>query len=127
MSTNQPKNQKQPNRRFNYYWIYGAIAIFLIGLQFFQFGSSPSKNMTEDRLFGLIEAGDVKKVDIVNDKNVEVYLKDESVKKDKFKEDRIPENGPQYSFNISIGGGFEDRLRQQKTPEHDFDIDNTER
>ena len=28
--------------------IYGAIAIFLIGLQFFQFGSSPSKNMTED-------------------------------------------------------------------------------
>ncbi|MCB0798627.1 MAG: ATP-dependent zinc metalloprotease FtsH, partial [Chitinophagales bacterium] len=31
------------------------------------------------------------------------------------------------SFNISIGGGFEDRLRQQKTPEHDFDIDNTER
>ncbi|MCB9032153.1 MAG: ATP-dependent metallopeptidase FtsH/Yme1/Tma family protein [Chitinophagales bacterium] len=127
MSTNQPKNQKQPNRRFNYYWIYGAIAIFLIGLQFFQFGSSPSKNMTEDRLFGLIEAGDVKKVDIVNDKNVEVYLKEESVKKDKFKEDRIPENGPQYSFNISIGGGFEDRLRQQKTPEHDFDIDNTER
>ena len=113
MSTNQPKNQKQPNRRFNYYWIYGAIAIFLIGLQFFQFGSSPSKNMTEDGSSASSRPA-MKKVDIVNDKNVEVYLKEE--KRQERQIQRGPHSGERSAvfFNISIGGGFEDRLRQQK-------------
>lgn len=127
MSNNQPIKPKQPNKRFNYYWIYGAIAVFLIGLQFFQFGGKPSQNMTEDKLFAMIADGDVEKVDIVNDKEVEVYMKAESLKKEKYKEDKLPENGPQYSFLISLSGGFEERLRAQKTLGYTFDIENSER
>lgn len=127
MSINQPSKPKQPNKRFNYYWIYGAIAVFLIALQFFQFGGKPSQNMTEDKLFAMIAAGDVEKVDIVNDKEVEVYMKAESLKKEQYKEDKLPENGPQYSFLISLSGGFEERLRAQKTLGYTFDIENSER
>jgi AFG3 family protein len=127
MSINQPSKPKQPNKRFNYYWIYGAIAVFLIALQFFQFGGKPSQNMTEDKLFAMIAAGDVEKVDIVNDKEVEVYMKAESLKKEQYKEDKLPENGPQYSFLISLSGGFEERLRAQKTLGYEFEIENSER
>ena len=123
---NQP-NQR-PNRRFNLYWIYGAIGLFLILMNFLPLGASPSKNMTEERLFRLIEAGDVRKVDIVNDKEVEVYLESGSVGNEEFNDDKIAGEGPHYAFNINIGGGFEERLRSTKeTSGQSFEIGSTTR
>ena len=73
--------------------------------------------MTEDQLFGLIEAGDVKEGGHLNDKTEKKLPQDkESVRKDhKFKEDRIPETIVWSVFlQHQRSGGFEDRLRQQK-------------
>jgi AFG3 family protein len=117
MSTNQNKNTpKQPNKRFNFYWVYGAIAIFLIALQFLPLGGGPSKNITESKLYNqMLADGDVDSIVIVNGTLVEVYIREDRLKKDLYQKDKVPEVGPHYAMEISLNSNFEDRLEKAQT------------
>ena len=51
---NQDNNNKKGNRlgggsdeppKFNYYWIYGFIALLLLGLNFYQFSNANAKDL----------------------------------------------------------------------------------
>ena len=64
-----PKNPK-----FNYYWIYGLLALLLIGFQVFQFRSSNSDVTNEQDFFKMVKDGDVEKIIIVNNEQVEVFI-----------------------------------------------------
>ena len=77
---NNKPEQKKP--RFNAYWIYIAIFLLFIGLQFFG-GSSlsaPAKTTQAD-FQSYLEAGDVAKVEIINKKIARVYLTEEAKQK----------------------------------------------
>ncbi len=111
MSTNQNKTPKTPNKKFNFYWIYAAIAVFLIALQFYQFSGTPSKNITESKLYNqMLAEGDVDSIVIVNGTLVEVWIREDRLKKDIYQKDKVPETGPQYALEISLNSNFEDRL-----------------
>ncbi len=64
-----PKNPK-----FNYYWIYGLLALLLIGFQIFTFRSSNSEVTNEQDFFEMVKDGDVERIIIVNNEQVEVYI-----------------------------------------------------
>jgi cell division protease FtsH len=96
-----------PNKRFNFYWVYAAIVIAFIGIQIFgSFGRSSYSTNFRD-FTEMLEAGDVAKVKIVNEKEVQVYIKKDAIEnKDRYK--KLREDGvkggsaglPQYTFEM---------------------------
>ncbi len=114
---NQNKNKQTPQKKFNFYWIYGLIAVVLIGFQFFPFQGSPielkdiSKFNTE-----MLQKGDVNRIVIVNDEFAEIYIKPDQLKKEPYIKDKVPEKGPQYKYKVIAVDVFINQLNEyQKT------------
>lgn len=105
--------------KFNYYWIYGILAVLLLALNFIRFPST--HNISQNQLFTMIDSGDVQKITIVNNDFAEVYIKKDSLKKEihtKNKVDQSPlggENpGPHYSLTISSAERFQQDLQKEE-------------
>lgn len=105
-----PKNPK-----FNYYWLYAIIAVLIIGLNVFQFsaGSSPTDELTFFK--DMVKSGDVAKIVVVNEKDVQVYIKKDSLGKEEYtKVAKSPlggdNPGPHYSFEIVGPDRFMEKL-----------------
>ncbi len=77
----KPGMGKKPGGKsgFNWYWIYGLILIGLLALQFLNFDSSERINQKD--FAEMLRAGDIEKVQIVNDNLVEVTVNPDSLKK----------------------------------------------
>ena len=103
--------KKNEQKGINLYWIYGAIAIFFIGLQFFNsFSSSVEKITKNEFLNEFLNENEVEKVVIINNEFVEVFIKESKLNKDKHK--GIQKIGPHYYFNITSGEQFEEDLKE---------------
>ena len=103
--------KKNEQKGINLYWIYGAIAIFFIGLQFFNsFSSSVEKITKNEFLNEFLNENEVEKVVIINNEFVEVFIKESKLNKDKHK--GIHKIGPHYYFNITSGEQFEEDLKE---------------
>lgn len=69
-------DKKGGKKGFNFYWIYGAIALGFILLQVFASSTSPSKTIQWGELQEIIRKGDAAKIVVVNkDELAEVYIK----------------------------------------------------
>ena len=93
----KPGMGKKPGGKsgFNWYWIYGLILIGLLALQFLNFDSSERINQKD--FAEMLRAGDIEKVQIVNDNLVEVTVNPDSLeKKERYAEIR----------NQKFGGGL---------------------
>ncbi len=115
---NQNKNDKAPKNRgggFNFMWVYGAIFLLFVGMSVFQYMSHPAKPTSYGKLTTFLEGNDVEKIKIINEKDVYIYIKAESLKKEDFEEVAKPqlgegENpGPHYYFEMPAET-FEKRL-----------------
>lgn len=99
-----------PNKKFNFYWIYIAMALFLIGLNFFQFGGTP-KAVTENKLYkDMLMKGHIERIVIVNNEFAEIYIKQDSLALEPYKGDNVSKSGPQYRIEVDQNGKFEERL-----------------
>jgi cell division protease FtsH len=97
------------NSKFNVYWIWGAIAVVLLGFNFFgpRFAGTGDK-INPDFFYNLVAQGDVEKVVVFSNKNiVRVTIHADSLKKTYIqnqlnpKKDKQPSpNGPHFQFNI---------------------------
>jgi cell division protease FtsH len=108
MENNQsnPENKKPGGFRFNPYWIYGALFLILMAMLFLPKNTGQSTNWKETR--EMILQGDVKKIVVVNDRFVEVYLTQEAVQQKRYKgvrkrQDYMGATEPNYSFEIEKG------------------------
>jgi len=122
MAKKQPNNKLEPKKpKFSAYWIYAAIIIIFLGLNYFGGGgfSEPAKtNPAEFETF--LKDGDVKKVVIVNRNQANVYLTKEAQNKDVHKkatEHELFETGetPAYSFEFGDLQNFENKIQGIKT------------
>lgn len=109
-------NGGEPKRRFNLYWVYAFIFLFLIGLQFFSDGNVPSEKKTFQDLTAWIEKDEVKEVRIINQQEILIYIKEDALKNDEQFKDVAntrfsdePNPGPHYSFSMPAQI-FEERL-----------------
>lgn len=105
-----------PNKRFNFYWVYAAIFIAFIGIQIFGSFTQASTTIDFREFTTMVEDGDVSKVKIVNEKQIQVFIKKEAInEKEKYKE--LKDNGvgassgPQYSFEMPFEA-FNTSLRE---------------
>jgi cell division protease FtsH len=108
---NKNKGAKGSSGGFNFFWIYGIIAVVLISLNLFT-ASKPTDEISSDKfLTNVAPKGHVDKLIIVNESEARVTIKKDSLKyyfKDPKKE--ASENGPHLTFNIGNSQVFYSQL-----------------
>jgi len=112
---NQKKQQKQP--QFNQYWIFGSIVLVFLLLNVFSgAGSQISSTTTPSKFFEFASNGDVEKIEIINKREVFVYLTRDARIKDEHKNTTknsllsIASKNPNYRFEFGDLQNFENKL-----------------
>ncbi|WP_394751179.1 ATP-dependent zinc metalloprotease FtsH [Spongiimicrobium salis] len=119
------ENKTNPGKkpRFSSWWIYGTIAVILIGLQFFNSDSfSNTEKTTTSELQEFLRNGDIEKILIItNMRQAKIFLTDEAmekaVHKDVSKKSFPLTQGisPQYLVNYGDLQNFENEIKNIKT------------
>jgi cell division protease FtsH len=111
------KDKKKPKTlKFNIYWIYAIIAVLFFAVQILNSSSNIKDSSWQEVNREMLQKKEVKKLEIVNDKYVNVYIKKESLKREFHKDVRTnpiskTENiGPHYVFQIGSDDVFYDQL-----------------
>lgn len=106
---NSPKI-KIPKVKFNFYWIYGLLAIVFIGLQVMNWGGT-TKTVGWGELKTMLESQDVEKILLVNKELAEIYIKKDKISQPKYKDVRdsktIGTPTAQYVYTIGSVESFE--------------------
>jgi len=86
MAKDKNTNPKKP--KFSSWWIYGTIAILILGFQFFSSSNfSNAKKTSASELLEFLRNGDVDKVLIIsNTRQAKIFLTDEALEKDVHKD-----------------------------------------
>ena len=110
---NKPNSRKPNLPKFNFYWIYGIIAIVMIGLYFMPRDFS-KKTTWSDVRNNMVLTHDVDKIIVVNKEKAEIYIKKASLNNSKYKDVKsqgsFSEVGPQYYFEIGDVTTFEKNM-----------------
>jgi AFG3 family protein len=97
--------------KFNYYWIYGIIALMLLALNFYQFSNPNTKKMDRNVFTSALKNQDIGKLEVVNEKFAYVYLKETALDKEIYKDvtdTRFGKSneGPHYNFETGPAEAF---------------------
>ena len=121
MSKQKPNKKIEPKKpKFSAYWIYGAIIIIFLGINFLGgsgFNEPAKTNPAEFESY--LKDGDVKKVVIVNRNQARVYLTEEAKAKEIHKKTGEGElfatgDTPDYSFEFGDLQNFENKIQEVK-------------
>ncbi|MFO7790201.1 MAG: ATP-dependent zinc metalloprotease FtsH, partial [Bacteroidales bacterium] len=108
------KNKKPGDGKPNYsaYWMFGAIALILIAMQFMDFGGGAEKITRQRFEREMLANNDVERIVVVNKERVDVYLTEEALAQGKYDDASTGGmgGGPQYYFNIGDVETFERQL-----------------
>ncbi len=116
-----PKKRKkpvlptQPPRPQAQIWLLSALAILVATLLWLNKGASPVE-IKQQRFEQMLVAGDVRSLTVVNDHDVEVTLKTDAVRSDKYRDvlgarpKTVVEQGPQFTFPVISAESFKDDL-----------------
>jgi cell division protease FtsH len=115
------KKEKKPNNKpaFNNYWIYGALIVFFIAVNFIGVGSNnPSNNQINPSTFEkFLNNGDVSRIVVINKNKAKVTLTNEAFLSPKHNEINKPDffgrsnsKGPHYEFEIGNLELFQKKL-----------------
>ncbi len=114
-NSNSKGDENKGAPRFNFYWIYGIIAVVLIALNFF-WAQPQAKTVDWNRLEKIIRANDLEKIVIINKEKAEIFLKETAVSKSDY-EKEIPKpsmgltnTGPHFTHTIGNDEVFETRI-----------------
>ncbi len=131
---NQPNQKPNGKRRFNLMWIYAILAIVLIGVNFFGRGSrTPQEDIDQGKFIELLEKQQIQRIDLVNNKEAEVYLNQKGLSE--YFPDVTPDaegttTTPSYTFRIGDLGRFEEmveNVQKEKEIKEPVYINNVER
>jgi ATP-dependent metalloprotease FtsH len=135
IKSNKKTNKKLPgdgdqgsqNRKpkFNVTWIYVLIILAFLSMWLFNTGSGTIETNQKYFESEMLAAGDVEKIVIVNERIVEIYIKEDRLDKPKYKEvsergfSKFSRSGPHYSFTIPSVDHFLEQLDkvQENLPE----------
>ena len=114
---NKKNNKKNP--KISPYWFYGGIIFLFILLQTFSSGiaSNDLNQTTPSKFFEYVSIGDVEKIEIINKRQVKVYLTEEASSQDIHKgttKPYFPLAGRSANYRFEFGDlqNFENRLKK---------------
>ena len=108
----QGKGAKRP--KFNFYWIYGILALVFLAISFLNTGEEAKKTDWKDLKTMLMDK-DVRRLVLVNKEVAEIYLKPEALKKPKYKDVANTTNtfgkpSPQFYYNVASPDFFKNQV-----------------
>ena len=115
-------------------WVYAILAIVLIGVNFFGRGTrTPQEDIDQGKFIELLEKQQIQRIDLVNNKEAEVYLNQKGLS-EYFPEVTPDAEGttttPSYTFRIGDLGRFEEmveNVQKEKEIKEPVYINNVER
>lgn len=109
-----PKGKNQKNK-FNFYWIYGILAVIFIGIQFIDWGTNSEKTEWRD-LKEMLIAKDVEKIVLVNRTKAEIFIKKDKLSYPKYEKVRgngtLGKSTPQYYYNVTSPDKFDEKVEE---------------
>jgi cell division protease FtsH len=111
-------NNKNGKPKFNIYWIYGLIALTLIGLQLFSFSQGPKEITMQEFERDMLKNGDVEKIKVINKEKANIYIKKDRLNDARYKDlfdnsfSSVSQEGPHFFFTIGSIEYFEQWLRE---------------
>src|SRR3989339_952754 len=133
--SNSKNNDKKS--KFNITWVYALIAISLFGIFLFQPTNEPIEVTWNRFEQEMLKANDVQKIEVVNNKKVEIYIRPDRLKDQKYNEVNNQKKStfstsqnPQYFFTIGSVEAFENRMDEAQKdfdPKERIDISFVER
>ena len=108
-TTGLPKG-KIPKGKFNFYWIYGIVAVIFIALTFTNFENN-IKETDWGELKEMLAAQDVEKIIVVNREEAEIFIKQDKLNNTKYqdvKDSGLNGAGPHYTYNIGSYDTFKE-------------------
>ena len=116
---NKKNNKKNP--KVNPYWLYGGVIFLFILFQTFSGGlaSNEVNQISPSKFFEYVSMGDVEKIDIVNKREVKVYLTDEASSQEIHKGSVNPYfslsgRSANYKFELGDLQNFENDLKENE-------------
>ncbi len=107
------KKPNMPKNPFNFYWIYGIIAVALIAMQMMNF-NSPLIEVQQDEFYNnMLKQHHVSKIVVIpNEQVAEIYINREDLTQDEFKKEGLDKhpNGPHYKMKILDVASFKTDL-----------------
>jgi len=117
LSGNGPGQKK----KFSFYWIYAALFIVFIGMQFWNWDGASAKEITWNKFITFLGKHEVDKVVVVNKEKAEVYIKQDMLASDTaFKDINEKKSfvkgnkGPHFVFEILSSENFEEKVRTEE-------------
>ena len=101
---NNSDDNKPRSPRFNSFWIYGVIALFLLALNIYTMSEGTKEQVSMNRLEDMITSGDVEKLVVLNERYAHIYIKEDRLSEAKY-EDAAKSNlgGNRYHYYLEIG------------------------
>ena len=129
--SNKDNKSKMPKFKFNSYWIYGAIFIAIIAIQFFNSGDLASKSISKNKFEEILKDNDIKEIVVVNRDIAQLFLTNEALKKAAHKKQTnstfYRPGSPVYEYNFGDLRTFEESVSLVKKENNLIvDIDNKE-
>ena len=109
LNNNSNKDNK-PGNKFNTYWIYGLLALFLLGLNFYSLASKANDPISWSKFEELVAKEHIEKLEIVNKEYAHISIKKENLDEHKDAAKSAMGNTPHFFFEIGSVESFEDKL-----------------
>ncbi len=107
------KKPNMPKNPFNFYWIYGIIAVALIAMQMMNF-NNPLKEVQQDEFYNdMLKQHHVSKIVVIpNEQIAEIYINRDNLELPQYKKDGLDKhpNGPHYKMKILDVASFKTDL-----------------
>ncbi len=113
MENNNQDNKKPNNSKFNSYWIYGLLALFLLALNFYNLTSTSNDPIDWGEFAKMVRDQDIEKLEVINKEYASIYIKENRLSKypeaatSKFNTTR-----PNFVYQIGTLKGFEEDLQR---------------
>jgi cell division protease FtsH len=130
--SNKDKKSNIPKFKFSSYWIYGAVFIAIIAVQFFNSGDLASKSISKNKFEEILKSNDIKEIVVVNRDVAQIYLTTEALKKEIHAKQTSSSfyrpGSPVYEYNFGDLRTFEENVASLKRDQNLIvDIDNKEK
>lgn len=108
-----PKKPNMPKNPFNFYWIYGIIAVAIIVMQMFFNSSSLEEKSTNVFIETMLKQHHVTKIVIIpSDNTAEITIGKEYLKLPQYASVEKKKDGPHYKVKIASVDKFEERIKE---------------
>ena len=125
--SNKDTKNNTPKFKFSSYWLYGAVIIAIIAIQFFNSGDMASNTISKNKFEVFLKENDIKEVFIINKDIAQLYLTQEALKKEVHKKATSSAfyrpGSPVYEYNFGDLKNFEDSISRAKEEDSGLIVD----